>query len=179
MKNVRLDVYVRDGKGQSYKKLKPSYVIFICSFDVFNKGRHIYTFENTCREDNSVFLEDGAVKIFLNADGKQDDVSKELKAFLDYVAGKESEDNFVQRLAEAVKEAKKNREWMHEYMTLLMCDQENIEKGKIEGMAEAIIEIGYEFNLSETDILERLQNKMDISLQAAQKYLLRFGKQRV
>ncbi len=64
-------------------------------------------------------------------------------------------------------------------MTLLMRDQENIEKGKIEGMAEAIIEIGYEFNLSETDILERLQNKMDISLQAAQKYLLRFGKQRV
>ena len=166
-KSVRLDVYVRDGKGtvydiemqvadtrelpkrsryyqsmidlqmidkgQSYKKLKPSYVIFICSFDIFNKGRHIYTFENTCKEDNSVFLEDGAVKIFLNADGKQDDVSKELKAFLDYVAGKESEDNFVQRLAEAVKEAKKNREWRHEYMTLLMRDQENMEKGQSVG----------------------------------------------
>ena len=29
-------------KGQSCKKLKPSYVIFICSFDVFNKGRHEY-----------------------------------------------------------------------------------------------------------------------------------------
>jgi len=30
---------------------------------------------------------------------------------------------------EAVKEAKKNREWRHEYMTLLMRDQKNIEKG--------------------------------------------------
>ncbi len=68
-------------------------------------------------------------------------------------------------------------------MTLLMRDQENIEKGmikgKIEGRAEEIIEMGYEFNLSDTDILERLQNKLDISLQAAQEYLLRFGRQRV
>ena len=30
---------------------------------------------------------------------------------------------------DAVKRAKKNREWRHEYMTLLMRDQENIEKG--------------------------------------------------
>lgn len=59
-----------------------------------------------------------------------DDVSKELKAFLDYVARKKSEDSFVKRLEEAVKEAKKNREWRHEYMTLLMRDQENMEKGK-------------------------------------------------
>ena len=79
--------------------------------------------------DNSVFLDNRAVKIFLNASGGQDDVSRELKAFQDYVAGVESEDDFVKRVAEAVREAKKNREWRHEYMTLLMRDQENIEKG--------------------------------------------------
>ena len=70
-------------------------------------------------------------------------------------------------------------------MTLLMRDQENIEKGiekgmekgKIEGRAEEIIESGFEFGLSEKDILTRLQNKLDISLHAAQEYLLRFGKQ--
>ncbi len=33
-------------KGQRYKKLNRSYIIFICPFDVFGKGRHIYTFEN-------------------------------------------------------------------------------------------------------------------------------------
>lgn len=72
-------------------------------------------------------------------------------------------------------------------MTLLMRDQENIEKGmergmekgKAEGRAEGIIETGFEFGLSEQDILERLQNKLDISLQMAQEYLLRFGKQTV
>ena len=29
-----------------------------------------------------------------------------------------------------MQEAKKNREWRHEYMTLLMRDQENVEKGE-------------------------------------------------
>ena len=60
-------------------------------------------------------------------------MGKELRAFLDYVAGKNSEDDYVKRLEAAVKEAKKNREWRHEYMTLLMRDQENIEKGRIMG----------------------------------------------
>ena len=95
-------------KGQSYKKLNPSYVIFICQFDLFHMGRHIYTFESICREDKNISLGDGAVKIFLNADGKMNDVSRELKAFLDYVAGKKSEDAFVNKLEEAVKAAKKN-----------------------------------------------------------------------
>lgn len=36
----------------------------------------------------------------------------------------------MERLEEAVKEDKKNREWRHEYMTLLMRDQENVEKGE-------------------------------------------------
>ena len=45
--------------------------------------------------------------------------------------------------------------------------------------AEGIIEIGLEFGLSEKDILERLQNKLNISLQAAQDYMERFGKQTI
>lgn len=46
-------------KGLDYGLLKKSYVIFICSFDLFGKGRRIYHFENLCREDPSVRLEDG------------------------------------------------------------------------------------------------------------------------
>ncbi len=85
--------------------------------------------ENLYKEDKEIFLGDGAVKIFLNTDSKMDDVSKESGAFLDYVAGRETEDSYVKKLQNAVDRAKKNREWRHEYMTLLMRDQENIEKG--------------------------------------------------
>ena len=45
------------------------------------------------------------------------------------MAGKKSDDSFVQELEQAVKEARKNRICRHEYMTLLMRDQENMEKG--------------------------------------------------
>ena len=111
-KSVRLDVYIKDGKGtvydiemqvtdtgelpkrtryyqslidlqlidkgEAYRKLKPSYIIFICPFDLFEQGRHIYTFVNTCQEDGKTLLEDGTTKIFLNTDSDMDDVSESL-----------------------------------------------------------------------------------------------------
>ena len=122
--------------GQPYKKLNQSYVIFICLEDVFGKNRHIYTFENICREDPEIKLRDGAIKIFLNAKGNLNDVSSELRAFLDYLGGKKSEDEYVQKLEKAVREAKRNRKWRHEYMTLLMRDQENQEIGEERGRRE-------------------------------------------
>ena len=126
-------------KGQLYDELKRSYVIFICLFDLYGKGRHIYTFENICREDGSISMGDEAVKIFLNAKGTLDDVSDELMAFLDYVAGKKPKDAYVERLEEAVKEARKNREWRHEYMTLLMRDQENVKIGEKRGEEKMLL----------------------------------------
>ena len=147
-------------KGQLYDELKRSYVIFICPFDLYGTGRHIYTFENICKEDGSIFMGDEAAKIFLNAKGTLDDVSDELKAFLDYVAGKKPKDAYVERLEEAVKEAKKNREWRHEYMTLLMRDQENVKIGEKRGeerLAKLILLLN-EDNRS-SDVIRVLQNK--------------------
>lgn len=146
--------------GQHYKKLNKSYIIFICPFDLYGKGRHIYTFENICKEDNSIPMGDEAIKIFLNADGTMDDVSRELKAFLDYVAGQKPEDSYVEKLEEAVQAAKKNREWRHEYMTLLMRDQENVEKGEERGeerLATLILLLN-EGNRS-SDVIRVLQDK--------------------
>ena len=130
-----LDLQLLD-KGQTYAKLKPSFVIFICLADMFGAGRHKYTFETVCREDRTIWLGEERTTIFLNADSQMEDVSKELTAFLNYAAGCVSEDPFVKKLDEAVKEAKRNREWRREYMTLLMRDQENIEKGRKEGRRE-------------------------------------------
>lgn len=157
-------------KGRSYKKLNPSYVIFICQFDLFHMGRHIYTFENICREDKNISLGDGAVKIFLNADGKMNDVSRELKAFLDYVAGKKSEDAFVNKLEEAVKAAKKNREWRREYITLLMRDQENIEKGIEKGIRGRVSALK-ELNIPDATIMQKIREKFDLSGEEAESYI--------
>ncbi len=159
-------------KGQHYKRLNRSYIIFICPFDLYKKGRHIYTFENMCKEDNSISMGDETVKIFLNADGTMDDVGSELKAFLDYVAGQKPKNSYVEKLEEAVKEAKKNREWRREYMTLLMRDQENIEKGREEGIFGMISALR-DLNIPDSTILQKLQEKFLLTKEESQKYLSR------
>lgn len=170
-------------KGQSYNGLHRSYVIFICLTDVFHKGRHIYTFEHICKEDKSLSLNDGTTKIFLNASGMLDDVNDELKAFLNYVAGKKTENAFVKKLDEAVKKAKKNREWRHEFMTLLMRDQENVEKGIQEGLKQGLeqglkkgkiygaVLIYKDLNIPSNMILKNLQEKFHLTEAEAKKYL--------
>ena len=84
-------------KGEPYWKLKKSYVIFICTFDLFGMERHRYTFENRCREDQGILLGDRTVKMFLNTEGTLDDVGSDLKAFLDYVEGGKSDRRFVRK----------------------------------------------------------------------------------
>jgi len=157
-------------KGQLYDELKRSYVIFICPFDLYGKGRHIYTFENICKEDGSISMGDEAVKIFLNAKGTLDDVSDELKAFLDYVAGKKPKDAYVERLEEAVKEAKKNREWRHEYMTLLMRDRENRKIGMEVGILGTVSSLR-DFNIPDAEIFQKIQEKYNLSPEEAERYM--------
>ncbi|MCI8925827.1 MAG: hypothetical protein HFI45_17910 [Lachnospiraceae bacterium] len=72
------------------------------------------------------------------------------------MAGKKPKDAYVERLEEAVKEAKKNREWRHEYMTLLMRDQENVKKGE-EMLAKLIILLSEDGRLS--DVIKVSQDK--------------------
>lgn len=103
------------------------------------------------------------MKIFLNADSGMADVSPELKAFLDYVSGKKPEDIFVQRLEEAVKEAKRNRKWRHEYMTLAMRDQENLERGIEQGIEQGKMEMLFTLVADKILSLKDAASRADLS----------------
>ncbi len=157
-------------KGQDYDTLNNSYIIFICISDLFGKGRYMYTFENVCKEDSEVILNDGAKKVFLNADGRNGAVSEELKAFLDYVAGKPSEDTLVKKLKLAVEEAKKNREWRREYMTLLMRYRENRKIGMEVGILGTISSLR-DFNIPDIEIFQKIQEKYNLSPEEAERYM--------
>ena len=126
-------------KGEDYRSLKKSFVIFVCTFDLFGQGRHVYTFENRCVQDLELQLSDDTVKIILNTKGILDDVSIEMKSLLDYIDGKEPEDDFTKELDDAVNEVRDNEKWRLEYMTLQMSYQEKYELGVQDG-----IELGRE-----------------------------------
>ena len=127
-------------KGEDYKKLKRSFIIFVCTFDVFKEGRHIYTFENRCLQNPGLVLGDDTVKIILNTKGTMDDVTPELKRLLDYIDNNEPEDEYTRELEKEVESVKKNEKWRLNYMTLQMRYQEIYEEGKEEGRKEAVSE---------------------------------------
>lgn len=57
------------------------------------------------------------------------------------------------------------------------CREGYIREGEANGRAKGIIETGYRFGLSDTDILTQLQEMMEITVEQAKKYLDLFGKQ--
>ncbi len=126
-------------KGESYKNLNQSFVIFICCFDLFGKNRCIYTFENRCVQETELSLGDGTVKMFLNAKGDKTQINEDLRAFLNYIDQKEDvHSDFADALDREVKKARENKEWRLEYMTLFMKLQESLEEGIAQGLEQGI-----------------------------------------
>lgn len=126
-------------KGENYKNLKKSFVIFVCTFDLFGEGRHIYTFENRCIESLQLPLGDDAVKIILNTKRTMYDVTHELKSLLDYIDGAQPDDDFTKELEDAVDLVRRNEKWRLDYMTLQMNYQEKYEQGIEQGNKQSAV----------------------------------------
>ena len=129
-------------RGQSYAELKESYVIFICTQDPFDKGLPVYTFENTCRENNTLFLKDKTVKVFYNASAYGKEKDGELHALLRYLCEKQATSSFTQNIDALVEATKNNERFRSLYMSLnihkddlLMAGEKiGFEKGKRDGL---------------------------------------------
>ena len=111
--------------GEESTKLKKSYIIFICTFDPFSDGRHLYTFENRCVENLSLTLGDETAEIFLSTKGKKDDVDDEMKDFLAYIenstdaCAQQTSSPLVRAIHKRVTEIKLDKDMELQYMTLL------------------------------------------------------------
>jgi len=126
--------------GADYDDLNKTIIIFICPFDPFGKGRHIYTFRSFCAEDKTLELSDDATKIFLNAKGTLNDVDESIKAFLDYVNGIVCNDPLVRAIDEEIRRIKEENEERVSYMTFAMKMMEERKEGFKEGKAEGLAE---------------------------------------
>lgn len=128
-------------KGELYTKLRRTYIIFICTFDPFERielgqGRSLYTFRETCQEEPHFLMGDETTKIFLNSKGRREGINHDLAAFLDYIEGKSPQGKFTESIADAVEAAKENKEMKVEYMTFYMELRRREEKGREEGRKE-------------------------------------------
>ena len=136
-------------KGAEYSRLKDSYVIFLCLEPPFRKSKPVYFFENLCREDSSIKLNDRAYKVFFNAKEYANMESDEEKAFFRFLAGQKAETELTKSLEKKVRFAKKNMKWRKQYMTWQQTiDEEkeiSYEEGRAEGKAEKAIEAAENF----------------------------------
>ena len=82
---------------------------------------------------------DETTKVFLNAQGAADDIPEELAKFLRYLRTGNPGNAFTARIEEAVGEARKNKRWRSEYMSLQIRLYEEREEGREEGQALALL----------------------------------------
>ena len=111
------------GKGDDYNKLKDTYIIFICTFDLFGLNKPIYSFENYDVK-NDLRLNDGSYTIIVNTKSTSDDLPQELKHLFDYINNDEVEtdDSFIAELDQQIRQLNTdNNVWRREVMRL---DQE-------------------------------------------------------
>lgn len=128
-------------KNMDYRKLKESYIIFICTFDPFGKGLPVYTTKTVFDEDNVLNYDDKTNKVFYNLSAlelKQKD--SKLGIFLNYMSTSLTNDEYTSKIEEAVKKAKYNLNWRKEYMTVGMWIDEEREKACAEGYATGMAE---------------------------------------
>ena len=127
-------------QGIDYEELPQSYIVFICTFNPFEAGRHLYTFENRCTEEPALRLDDKTQKVFLCTEGDKNDVGQEIMEFLDYVAGRKLEGNLAKELDAEVRSAREKEEWRAEYMQNMAAIMDAKREGKAEGKAEGMAE---------------------------------------
>lgn len=130
--------------GKDYQTLPDTFVIMICPFDLFGKGRHQYRFRNIDIDDRSLELGDGADKIFLNTQGTADDIGQDLKNFLEMVNGEKPADSYCRKVAESVDMAKRSVEVKRMFMNVNLKQMEeryyDRKEARAEGLAEGLAE---------------------------------------
>ena len=133
--------------GAKYRSLPDNILIFICTFDPFNKKLPRYTFQYTCNESPELKLKDGSLRIFLNTTANQlDNLDQKLQAFYHYLQMGVVESELAQTISTSITTLKNNSLERRHYMTwaIKMADarydgyDEGFEKGITTGREEGI-----------------------------------------
>ncbi len=166
-------------KGQDYRELKESIVIFLCRFDPFKKGIPCYTVRRTCKQDASVFVDDAAIVQIFNCTAYDKIENESLRKFLKFVQTNKAESDFTRRLNKMVETQKQVEGLKKTYLSWSLHDsdvrREGIQQGKKEGIAigekrgrsEAKLEAARNM-LLENDSVEKVARCLALPLETVQ-----------
>ncbi len=144
-------------KGQTFHKLKESFVIFLCAFDPFSYGLRRYQFHQYEDTIRNLRLDTHSHVLFINSKGTEGEVSNDLAGIIDVMNQKPNQTNpLASKLKKEIdyynQDSEKRRELM-DYATRLEDERligerigekrgrkEGRKEGKIEGRIEGRIE---------------------------------------
>ena len=122
-KGVRIDVYLKDNE-----KKNPY-------------GLPCYTFQNVCKENAIVNLNDKSLKVIYNASAYSQEKDEKIKAFLHYISTNEpGEDDFSNRLSDLVEIIKDNEIFRSDYAAMNLHDRDIMRLAKKEGREEGALQ---------------------------------------
>ena len=161
-------------KGSDYNDLPDTFIIFFCPFDYVNAGLPMYTFRTVCTQNAHLQLPDGTTKVILNSKAAGKEKNPELRAFLEDMNGKKSENAFVTELEQRIAEIKDNDQRRHDYMIMTAFEADAKRMGRLEGRREGIAQGeargfadgAYQKALETAKILKRLGDSIQKIMQA-------------
>lgn len=132
-------------QGSEYIDMKPTYVIFICTFDPFGVGCARYTQVPYLKEVGTV-VDSGAYAVYLNTTFEIPNVDESILEFLRYIQNPDMAnwtlDSFISDVNAAVEDSKVNSDTRRELMSLyekLRVEREEGRKEEREKNIKAIM----------------------------------------
>jgi len=128
-------------RREHYGKLRPCYVIYICTFDPFNKGLFLYTVKKRIVEDSTIEYEDGDYTLYFNTEGTVGELPEPMKEILKYINDPESFPvertgvDVIQRIDAAVKFNQQSAEWRAHYNMFMLSQMDAEFRGEERGEA--------------------------------------------
>ncbi len=125
-------------QGAAYDKLKPSYVIFICTFDYYGMDKPVHFFRSWDLE-NSLSFDDFSFTIVLNSKCSPEKVPEALKPFYEYLndPSKNQASELTRMIDERVRKFNSD-EWRKRYMTFEYMLNERERKGLEQGIEKGL-----------------------------------------
>lgn len=128
----------------------------------------MYTFENTCKENRDLVLNDRTCKLFFNTKAERSSIPEDIRGLFAYIEDGIIRDKLTQDLDEEVEKLRKDEGWWSAYMKTVTWEMD----ARFEGI-ETLIHTCQEFNATREKAKEQLMKQFDLSEEAAEEQLLK------
>lgn len=129
-------------KAKHYSDLPESFIVFVCSFDYYQRGLAIYERQSSIKGCPGIVYDDGSRVMLLNTEYREGNADPAILEFLDYIRTNDAEAEYRSELAKsaraAVEAVRVDKDKEVSYMTFAMKMEDVRRDGRMEGREEGI-----------------------------------------